>query len=88
MNRGRRGENIFIEKEEYVFFIELLKGLDEVFNIRIAAYCLMTNHYHLLFQTPEANLSRSMRYLNGVYTQRYNKRDGYEGPILKADTNP
>ena len=74
MNRGRRGEKIFTKKEDYWSFVDLLEELNEVFNVKISAYCLMANHYHLLVQTPDANLSRSMRHLNGVYTQRFNKR--------------
>ena len=63
MNRGRRGEEIFTGKNDYTAFIELLKELVEDYNVKIAAYCLMTNHYHLLVQTPDANISRSMRHL-------------------------
>jgi len=74
MNRGRRGEKICATKEDYGSFVDLLEELDEVFNVKIAAYCLMSTHSHLLVQTPDANLSRSMRHLNGVYTQRYNRR--------------
>ncbi len=84
MNRGRRGEKIFSKKEDYGSFTDLLQELDEVFNIKIAAYCLMSNHYHLLVQTPDANLSRSMRHLNGVYTQRYNKRHGCDGSLFRG----
>ena len=84
MNRGRRGEKIFQDKSDFIIFIELLEELHEVFNINIASYCLMTNHYHLLIQTPESNLSRSMRHLNGVYTQRYNKRYNFDGPLFKG----
>ncbi len=84
MNRGRRGENIFISKEDYWSFIDLLKELNEVFNVNIAAYCLMTNHYHLLVQTPHANLSRSMRHLNGIYTQSYNRRHGCDGQLFRG----
>ena len=61
MNRGRRGEAIFTTKEDYWSFVDLLGELDEVFNVKIAAYCLMSSHYHLLVQTPDANLSRSKR---------------------------
>ena len=84
MNRGRRGENIFISKEDYWSFVDLLKELSEVFNVNIAAYCLMPNHYHLLVQTPDANLSRSMRQLNGIYTQRYNRRHGCDGQLFRG----
>ena len=84
MNRGRRGEKIFEAKEDYWSFVELLEELAEVFNVNVAAYCLMTNHYHFLVQTPDANLSRSMRHLNSVYTQRYNRRHGYDGPLFRG----
>ena len=84
MNRGRRGEKIFQDKEDFIIFIELLEELNEVFRINVASYCLMTNHYHLLVQTPDANLSRSIRHLNGVYTQKYNKRHNYAGPLYRG----
>jgi len=78
MNRGRRGEDILSNAQDYVMFTELLMETSEMWNIRIAAYCLMPNHYHMLVQTPEANVSRSMRHLNGVYTQRYNCGRSYK----------
>ena len=84
MNRGRRGDKIFSTKEDYQMFIDLLEELDDVFNIKVAAYCLMSNHYHLLIQTPNANLSRAMRHLNGVYTQRYNKRHNCDGQLFRG----
>jgi putative transposase len=64
MNRGRRGDNIFQAKEDYLAFFDLLEELNEVFHVRVAAYCLMANHYQLLVQTPDANLSRAMRQRN------------------------
>ena len=48
MNRGRRSEKIFETKEDYLGFIDLLEELTAVFNANVAAYCLMSNHYHLL----------------------------------------
>ena len=68
MNRGRRGEEIFLGKIDYTAFIDLLKELAEDYNMKIAAYSLLPNHYHLLAQTPDANISRAIRHLNGVYT--------------------
>jgi putative transposase len=55
-----------------------------MWNIRVAAYCLMPNHYHLLVQTPDTNISRSMRHLNGVYTQVYNRRHKWDGPLFRG----
>jgi REP element-mobilizing transposase RayT len=46
----------------------------ERYRFRCYAYCLMDNHYHLLLETPQGNLSRGMRQLNGVYTQAFNRR--------------
>jgi len=84
MNRGRRGEEIFAGKNDYHAFIELLKELVEDYNVKIAAYCLMSNHYHLLVQTPEANISRSMRHLNGVYTQHFNRTHLCDGQLFRG----
>ncbi len=84
MNRGRRGEAIFTGKNDYNAFIELLKELVEDYNVKVAAYCLMSNHYHLLVQTPDANISRSMRHLNGVYTQRFNKMNFCDGQLFRG----
>ena len=59
MNRGRRSEKIFRDRHDYQVFIKLLEESSEMWNIRVAAYCLMTNHYHILIQTPDANIARS-----------------------------
>lgn len=75
---------IFSDEEDYTLFVELLKEASSAWNIRICAYCLMPNHYHLLIQTPEGNISRSMRHINGVYTQRYNRRHGCDGQLLRG----
>jgi REP element-mobilizing transposase RayT len=84
MNRGRRGETIFPTKEDYKTFIELLEELSDLYNVKVAAYCLMPNHYHLLLQTPYANLSRAMRHVNGVYTQRYNRAHVCDGQLFRG----
>ena len=84
MNRGRRGENIFSGKKDYAIFIALLQEAVELWDVRVSAYCLMSNHYHILVQTPQGNLSRFMRHINGVYTQRYNRLHGYEGQLFRG----
>ncbi len=84
MNRGRRAEKIFHDRHDYQVFVELLEESWEMWNIRVAAYCLMTNHYHILVQTPDANISRSMRHINGVYTQRFNKRHRCDGQLFRG----
>ena len=57
MNRGRRSESIFSDKHDYLMFIELLIEVSEMCKINVSAYCLMTNHYHILLQTPDGNCS-------------------------------
>jgi len=84
MSRARQGQEAFPAREDYHSFIDLLKDTAEIFNMKVAAYSLMTTHYHLLIQTPDANLSRSMRHINGVYTQRYNARNGCDGSLFKG----
>ncbi len=84
MNRGRRAEVIFDDADDYGMFTDLMKETSEMWNIRIAAYCLMPTHYHMLVKTPEANISRSMRHLNGVYTQRYNRRHHCDGQLFRG----
>ena len=84
MNRGRSRIQIYKTPEDYFTFVELLRGASAMWKVRIAAYCLMTNHYHLLIQTPGANLSRFMRHLNGVYTQYFNRTYKSDGPLFRG----
>ena len=84
MNRGRRGDEVFTEAKDYLCFVDLLKEIVEAYTVKVAAYCLMPNHYHLLLQTPVSNLSRAMRHLNGVYTQRYNRTYHGDGQLFRG----
>ena len=84
MNRARRREVLFVDKADYQQFIDLLQETEDLFNVNVAAFCLMPTHYHLIVQTPDANLSRCMRHLNGVYTQRYNVRHGCDGTLFRG----
>lgn len=84
MNRGRSRAQIFCSREDYIAFIELLKDASSLWKARIAAYCLMPNHYHLLVQTPEANLSRCMRHINGLYTQYFNRTYKSDGQLFRG----
>ena len=59
MNRARRSEDIFFTDAGREEFLKVLQEAGELWNLRISAYCLMPNHYHLLVHTPEGNLSRS-----------------------------
>ena len=84
MNRGRRSEAIFQDDDDYRRFTELLQEGSAMWNVRIAAFCLIPNHYHLLVRTPDANLSRFMRHLDGVYTQSFNRSHNSDGPLFRG----
>ena len=84
MNRGRRREDIFLSQHDFQEFIQILQEAAETWNLKIAAYCLMSNHYHLLVHTPDGNLSRCMRHVNGVYTQRFNRYHGEDGQLFRG----
>ncbi len=84
MNRGLSRQDIYRTNDDYKVFLETLKESSKLFNTRIISYCLMPNHYHLLIQTPKANLSRAMRHLNGVYTQRFNRIHKKDGPLFRG----
>ena len=68
MNRGRGRQLIFHGDTCYLAFFETLMEARERFGLEVDAYCLMSSHYHLLLKTPNANLSRCMRHINGLYT--------------------
>lgn len=84
MNRGRRGADIFSGPDDFEYFIHLLLQSVELWDVRVSSYCLMSNHYHLLIQTPLGNLSRFMRHLNGVYTQYYNRSHDCDGALFRG----
>lgn len=83
-SRGDRREDIYEDDNDREAFLSVLRNLCETYNWVCHAYCLMSNHYHLLVETPEANLSRGMRQLNGVYTQSFNRAHGRVGHVFQG----
>ena len=84
MNRGLARQPIFRTDAHRQHFLDLLLEIHNRYQVEIHAYCLMGNHYHLFIRTPLANLSRAMRHLNGIYTQRYNQGMHRDGPIFRG----
>ncbi len=84
MNRGAGRRTIFHGDEYYEAFLQVLDEAHRRFGIQIHSYCLMNNHYHLLVKTPEGNLGRAMRHINGVYTQRHNRLRKIDGPLFRG----
>lgn len=84
MNRGRARQKIFHDARYFEAFLACLAEAHQRFGLQILSYCLMDNHYHLLVKTPEANLGRAMRHINGVYTQRYNRLKKIDGSLFRG----
>jgi len=83
-SRGNASESIFLNDGDRVRFLEILADVVDRFGWICHAYCLMTNHYHLLIETPDANLSRGMHLLNGTYTQWFNHRHDRVGHLFQG----
>ena len=84
MNRGNAGEAIFTDDDEKTKFLNCLERCARRFSFRVHGYCLMTNHYHLLLETPEPNLSRSIQWLNVSYASWYNRRHRRSGHLFQG----
>ena len=82
--RGDRREAIYFDEADRLIWLKLLGDVCGRFNWRCHAYCQMTNHYHVVIETPEGNLSRGMRQLNGVYTQYINRRYRRVGHVFQG----
>jgi REP element-mobilizing transposase RayT len=81
--RGNRRQDIFTDARDRLRFLQLLEKIVVSLEWRCDGYCLMTNHYHLLVQTSDADISRGMHRLNGVYAKWFNWRHGYEGHLFE-----
>jgi len=83
-SRGNARQAIFLNEEDFTDFLEILNSVVKRYNFLLHDYCLMNNHYHLLIETPEGNLSKGMRQLNGLYAQRFNQRHQRVGHLLQG----
>jgi putative transposase len=83
-SRGNARLPIFEDDEDRTLLLDTLQEATKRFHWFCHAYCLMNNHYHLLIETPDGNLSHGMRHLNGVYTQRFNRRHNRAGHIFQG----
>ena len=83
-SRGNARAPIFLEDCDRRLILRILSDVVARYRWVCHAYCLMTNHFHLLIETPEANLSRGMRQLDGLYTQRFNRAHERVGHILQG----
>lgn len=84
MSRGNAYQDIYLDNQDRRVFLKNLESCIELHNLVCHAYCLMDNHYHLLLETPDGNLSQAMRDINGNYTQKFNARHKRVGHVLQG----
>ncbi len=83
MNRGHNKSVIFPEPADKLFFIDLIKLKSKLLKIRIFAFCVMDNHYHIILQNSSGKLSDFMKQINGIYGTYYRKKYGGVGYVFQ-----
>jgi REP element-mobilizing transposase RayT len=83
-SRGDRREDIYLDDGDRQMWLDVLSQVCARFHWRCHAWCMMDNHYHLIVETIEGNLSRGMRQLNGVYTQKVNRKHKRSGHVFQG----
>ena len=84
MNRGDRREDIFCDDKDHARFLETLPEACQKTGWQIHAFCLMANHFHLVLETPQANLVAGMKWFLGTYTARFNRRHKLFGHLFSG----
>jgi len=82
MSRGDRRERIFADDHDRGLFLKTLGEACAKTSWQVHAYCLMSNHFHAVVETPQPNLVAGMRWLLGTYTQRFNRRHQHWGHLF------
>ena len=84
INRGVERRNIFFEPEDYEYMFSLLSIIVKEYHIILHAFCLMTNHYHILLETKEYNLPKIVQYINDKYAKYFNKKYARNGHLWQG----
>src|SRR5258706_11079436 len=84
MSRGHERGRIFVDDDDRIALLDEIKRVVEEKRWIVHGYCLMTNHLHLLVETPQPNLSAGMQMLSSRYSQAFNRRHGRSGHLLEG----
>lgn len=84
MSRGNRKNEIFDDDDDRRRFLTVLSQAVHRYMVKCLDFCLMSNHYHLVLETPRGNLSQAMRHINGVYAQASNRRHHRTGHVFEG----
>jgi putative transposase len=82
--RGNGGRPIVRDDGDREDFVRVLARTAPRFGIHVHAWCLMTNHYHLIIEAPSGEVSKAIQYLNGIYARRFNERHERSGHLFRA----
>ncbi len=82
--RGNSQQDIYLSDEDRESFLKLIHTATERYHWYCHVYCLMSNHYHLLIETEQPTLSKGMKYINGSFTQQFNKRHKRVGHVFQG----
>ena len=83
-SRGNEHDEIYLDDIDRAEFLDLLASACQRFNWTCHGYCLMDDHYHMLIETGDANLSKGMKFINGTFTQNFNRRHNREGHVFQG----
>lgn len=84
LSRGVERRRVFLEKEDFHYFLTLLAHIKDQFSITVHAFCLMDNHYHILVQTHRENIAEAMQYLNANYSAWFNRKHKRSGHLWQG----
>jgi REP element-mobilizing transposase RayT len=87
MSHSIEEQRLFVKKDDFRLFLGILARTQREYCLKIFAYCLLNSHYHVLLQTPLANLGQAMQYLNGMYAIACNSRRGRLGHLTQRRYN-
>lgn len=80
-SRGINRQDLYLDNSDFEKFLSICRRAKRKFNLRIFAYCLMNNHYHLYLSTPDANIAKSIKFINETYArhflEKYPEKDGH-----------
>ena len=82
LSRGNEGRDIYTDEKDRIIFLDTLGEVTERFDVDVHAYVLMSNHYHLLVRTRQANLKKAMHWFGTTYTQRSKHRHLRSGHLF------
>lgn len=84
MNRGSNHQKIFWDESDYQYLLELILITQEKYGFKIHAFCLMTNHYHLLLETENEHISKIMKQIDEFYTRYFNVKYHRDGALFRG----